>query len=151
DSLEEYGIWFTTDSLERQSIIRDLYVFENGEVTTYNRLHSLEERNDPRLTIEEFNELSDEEVIQRAKDSVKTSPSNSNSTIQSGEYTFDYIMDNVGQSVEKIEVHLNNYVLEERFDFEYIQEERVELGNYTYDKNASEEEQFEAYTSYQSD
>lgn len=73
DAFEEHSIWISTsDSPERNTSINSIFVFEDEEVTNYGVSD---------LTIEEFNDLSDDEVIQYVDEH--------SSYIMSGQYTLD--------------------------------------------------------------
>jgi len=98
EGLEEYSVWieaFASDGIDRNSRVRGVYIFENGEATHYYNISD-----EDKLKIEEINDLTDDEIIQYVKE-VATMK-------DSGKYTLDITLDSLGQHTENMEVVLTS-------------------------------------------
>ena len=105
DGLEEYPVWIQTDENPgRNTYVNGVYVFENGEVTGYTNFSD--------LNIEDIIDLSDDELIQTAKEIA--------GDVYIGEYTLDITLDRLGQNTEKIDVIMDNYTHIWTFDLDSL-------------------------------
>ncbi|WP_121616640.1 hypothetical protein [Virgibacillus halodenitrificans] len=85
---EDYSIWIeTSDTPERKSNVSGLYIFKDGEAEYYDGFSE--------VFIEDIIDLSDDEIIQYAKEN--------SSTNYQGKYNLDITIDSLGQNTEKIE------------------------------------------------
>lgn len=93
EALEEYSVWLvTSDTPDRNSTVSGMYVFENGEVSYYPEATYQGDR----LTLEEINNLTDDEIIEYAKE---------NTFMDSdGKYSLDITLDSLGQSTEVMDI-----------------------------------------------
>lgn len=94
-AIEENSLWIETSATpERNSSVRGVLVFDNGEVTSYGNISD-----ENKLTLEEVNNLSDDEIIQNLE---KNSQS-----INKGKYSFDITLDELGQNTKELSIILD--------------------------------------------
>ncbi|GAF20708.1 hypothetical protein JCM19047_361 [Bacillus sp. JCM 19047] len=98
DGFEEYSVWIeTSNTPTRNSSVRALFVFLNGNVTSYSNIIG-----ENKLTLEEVNELTDDELIKQVEKHA--------TRISEGEYTLDITLDQYGQNTKEISLMLEeNY------------------------------------------
>lgn len=93
EGLEEHPVWFKTDVYPtRNSSVSYLYVFENGIATMY--------WNFDGLSIEKINDLTDDEIIKYVQEK--------STAKETGKYTLDITLDELGQSTKEIKVILKS-------------------------------------------
>lgn len=114
EALDKYNMWFKTDGdPNRNSKVRDVYVFKDGKA-----IHYYQNTSEP-LTLEKINSMTDKEVIEflekEDKDSYKSE----------GDYKLNIMLDQLGQTTEIITLVINNKLIKrvsplESFAFENI-------------------------------
>lgn len=90
---EKYPVWFVANSeLTRTSRIDEVLVFKDGDVTSY--------RGYETFTIEEMNELTDDEIVQHASEGA--------TSIANGNYSLNIILDSYGQDTQEVELMIED-------------------------------------------
>ncbi|MED4128597.1 hypothetical protein [Shouchella miscanthi] len=109
DGFEEYSVWIeTSNTPTRNSSVRALFVFSNGNVTSYSNIIG-----ENKLTLEEANELTDDELIKQVEKHA--------TRISEGEYTLDITLDQYGQNTKEISLMLEeNYKHVVTFDLKSL-------------------------------
>ncbi|MER3123049.1 hypothetical protein [Bacillus altitudinis] len=130
EALDKYNMWFKTDGdPNRNSKVRDVYVFKDGKA-----IHYYQNTSEP-LTLEKINSMTDKEVIEflekEDKDSYKSE----------GDYKLDIMLDQLGQTTENITLVINNKLIKrvsplESFAFENIGSDDSIRGKYNNDEYA---------------
>ncbi|KQL58355.1 MULTISPECIES: hypothetical protein [Bacillaceae] len=94
DGFEEYSVWIeTSNTPSRESSIRALFVFSDENLTSYGNIND-----EDKLTLEEVNELTDDELIKQVEKHA--------TRISEGEYTLDITLDEFGQNTKEISLIL---------------------------------------------
>lgn len=119
EGIEKHPVWFEiSDNPDRNSTVRAVYVFEDGKVTSYS---NIPDSTRDKLRLEKINDLSDDEIIQIAKEGSQS--------IYEGKYTLDITLDRLGQNSEKLSVILENgYTNRQTFELRTVYEESRESG-----------------------
>lgn len=103
-AIKEHSLWIETSATpDRNSSVRGVLVFDNGEVTRYGNISD-----ENKLTLEKVNNLSDDDIIKNAEENSQS--------INKGKYSFDITLDELGQNTKDLSVILDGgYTIIETF------------------------------------
>ncbi|MBM7839948.1 hypothetical protein JOC54_003228 [Alkalihalobacillus xiaoxiensis] len=106
EGFENFSVWIeTSDTPNRDSQVRGIYVFDDGQASSYFNISD-------KLTLEEVNDLTDEEIIEHAKGNADA--------ISKGEYTLDILLDQFGQNTSEMNVLIGKYTNISTYDLESL-------------------------------
>ena len=99
-NFEKYPVWFITNQdLTWDSRIDEVFVFKDGDVTTY--------CGHTTLTNEEMNELKDEEILQHASEGA--------TSIVNGNYSLNIILYGYGHDTKEVELLVKDDSIVQKF------------------------------------